>query len=72
MSKVTVDASTRQIEIAFGATSLASRPLENGPVKIISLPDMPAGEWLTRLNGTSGPASASSLGIGSAFVLQFP
>jgi hypothetical protein len=67
VSRVILDPATKQVEIAYAAASLASRPLESGPVRIISLPDVPTGEWLVRVAGAGGSAS----GPNSTFVVRF-
>jgi hypothetical protein len=72
VTRATIDPATRQMEIAYSVTSAAPRPQDSGPVRVISLTDVPAGEWLVRLTGSSGPASAAFSGTDSTFVVRFP
>lgn len=70
VTDVIVDAATREVEVAYSATAAAPRPMESGPIRVIELPDMPAGEWLMRIVGGRGLATAFSSGTASTFVVR--
>lgn len=70
VTDVTLDAATREIQVGYSATSAAPRPMESGPVRVIELSDVPAGEWLMKIVGGRGLATAFSSGAASTFVVR--